>query len=74
MYDDLGRVVQAIKLKVRARVIAHEALVQLADRPLDLVVDEVQSGVPSWKLAVNESFIFFAGRSGWGGVRSWLAP
>lgn len=51
--------VEKAKLKVEKRIGANEAIALLADCPLDLTVDEVASGIPFWKLAVNESFVFF---------------
>ena len=51
--------VERAKKKVMERVAGNEAISLLADFPLELTVDEVESHVPFWKLAVNDSFIFF---------------
>lgn len=51
--------VEKAKLKVVERVRNHEGIVQLSDSPLQLIVDDVEDGLPAWKLLANESFIFF---------------
>jgi len=51
--------IEKAKLKAMRRIAENEAIVALADTPLELTVDEVEANVPFWKLTVNESFIFF---------------
>ena len=47
------------KKKVLSRLSEKKGITQLADCPLELVVDEIERGIPIWKLTSNESFIFF---------------
>ena len=51
--------VEKAKQRVEKRIAKNEAIVRLADCPVEITIDEVESGFPFWKLAVNESFIFF---------------
>jgi hypothetical protein len=47
------------KQKVQERLGKDPGILLPADSPLELAVDEVESGHPVWKLTSNESFIFF---------------
>lgn len=56
--------IELAKKRVMERISTNEAISILADSPIELTVDEVESRVPIWKLIVNESFIFFSGEDG----------
>lgn len=51
--------VSKAKEKIQERLGQDPGILLPADSPLELTVDEVESGLPVWKLASNESFIFF---------------
>lgn len=47
------------KQKVREKIAKKPGIGVPADTALDLAVDEVERGFSAWKLAADESFIFF---------------
>lgn len=51
--------IEQAKRRVLFQLADNPAVHSLSDSPISLEVDEIESGVPLWKLFTNEGFVFY---------------
>lgn len=51
--------IEKAKEHLLSRLVNNPAIHQLGDSPISLNVEEVETGIPLWKLLSNEGFVFY---------------